>query len=162
MTHFRSMVVAGFAFLVLVMGTPATAQQGESEMPKNWRRQLRGKVPSLVSHGRAPKVSPRRRDFSRIIPDAEQAKAMAEKFAQPLSDEDMEALRQARLDRLERGGLGFSLDASNRRRVRDGEELERQARRIAREPADDGNGILVGVLGAFIALGLVILRLRRD
>ncbi|HGY91495.1 MAG TPA: hypothetical protein ENK43_10015 [Planctomycetes bacterium] len=160
--HCRLMALAGGAFLVLMMGTPVAAQEGESLMPKNWRQQLRGKVPALVSRGTAPKVSPRPRDFSRIIPDPEQAKAMAEKFAQPLSDEDMEALRQARLERLERGGLGLSMDATNRRRVRDGEEAEREARRIAHEPKDEGDGILMGILGAFIALGLVILRLRKD
>ncbi len=163
MKYIRSMAVGGIAMLVLVMGTPVAAQGGDEDMPKNWRQQLRGKVPRLVNHGREPKVSPRPRDFSRIIPDPEQAKAMAERFAQPLSDEDMEALRQARLDRLERGGLGISLDANHRRHVRDGEEQDRQARRIAKEPDDDGgNQILVAVLGTFIALGIVILRLRRD
>lgn len=158
----RSTLLSILALMFLAAGASAQGEEAPQD-PENWQRRLRGHAPSLHPSRSAQEISGKPRDISRIVKDPEQAEEIIAKLETSYSEEEREARRQAKVDRL-RNKFGQSLDAAHRRAIGQWEQEEERRHRQARDADDEVSEtettILAFVGGAFLLLILVIAKMR--
>ena len=152
----RGLVTAMLVALALCVGARAQDEEG---LPKGIK--LQGKVGPRLMSPVEPIPEPREVDLSRLDVDEEVALTFTEKLSRPLDVDELEDLRQRKMERMQRRlGTTMSQAALIRDEFFDVEQEKARKKAPKTEPEEESSPWLAVIVGVLLA-GIVFHEFRK-